>query len=70
MPIRFANGFDPESVKAMMDAFDKTCDALRLARMHDSVTEHLAKMIVQQAETGERDPDKLCEMTLRALGHH
>jgi hypothetical protein len=70
MPIRFANGFDSEAVKAMMDAFDKACDALSLARTHDAVTEHLAMMIVQQAETGERDPDQLCEMTLRALGHH
>jgi hypothetical protein len=70
MPIRFANGFDPETVNAMMLAFDKACDALRLARTHDSVTEHLARMIVQQAETGERNPDKLCEMTLRAIGHY
>jgi hypothetical protein len=48
-------------------AFDKACDALGLARTHDAVTERLAKMIVEQARTGERDPDKICEMTLRAL---
>jgi hypothetical protein len=49
-------------------AFDKACEALGLAKTHDSVTERLARMIVQQAHTGERDPDKLCAMTLRALG--
>lgn len=67
MPQRFSDGFDPETVKAMMTAFDKACDALRLARTHDKATEALARKIVEQARTGERDPDKLCEMTLRAL---
>ena len=67
MPQRFSNGFDPATVEAMMAAFDKACDALRLARTHDSATETLAKKIVEQAQTGERDPDKLCEMTLRSL---
>ena len=69
MPQRFSNGFDPETVKAMMAAFDKACDVLRLARTHDAATETLAKKIVAQAQSGERDPDKLCEMTLRALAH-
>jgi hypothetical protein len=67
MPQRFSDGFAPEVVKAMMAAFDKACDALGLTRTHDGATEFLAKMIVKQARTGERNPDKLCEMTLRAL---
>ena len=67
MPERFAAAFDPPAVKAMMAAFDKACEALGLAKTHDSVTETLARTIVAQASTGERDPDKLCEMTLRAL---
>ncbi|HUL07024.1 MAG TPA: hypothetical protein VLV76_11870 [Candidatus Acidoferrum sp.] len=67
MPQRFAIGFDPETVNAMMAAFDKACDALRLAKTHDGATEFLAKAVVEQAKTGERDPDKLCAMTLRAL---
>jgi len=67
MPNRFSAGFDPDAVGAMMAAFDKVCDALGLARTHGVVTEKLARMIVQQAHTGERDPDKLCAMTLAAL---
>ena len=51
----------------MRAAFDKVCDTLGLARTHDGVTELLAKTIVEQARGGERDPDKLCEMTLAAL---
>jgi hypothetical protein len=67
MPQRFSNGFDPEAVTAMMVAFDKACDVLGLVRTHDGATETLAKKIVEQAQTGERDPDKLCQMALRAI---
>jgi len=67
MPKRFAEAFDPQAVKAMMAAFDRACDALGLERTHDAVTETLAKTIVEQARAGERDPDKLCAMTLAAL---
>src|SRR5262245_34411704 len=67
VPKRFGDTFDPAAVEAMMVAFDKVCDALGLARTEDSVTESLAKMIVQQARTGERDPDRLYALTMAAL---
>ena len=69
MPQRFAEGFDPEAVKAMMVAFDQACDRLGLARTHDVLTERLAKAIVSAARTGERDPDNLRAMALRSLAH-
>ena len=67
MPKRFAQSFDPAAVEAMMVAFDRACDALGLAKTNEAATEHLAKMIVEQARTGERDPYKLCALTLAAL---
>jgi hypothetical protein len=68
VPERFLDGsFGPEDTRVMNIAFDKACDALGLAKTHDGVTESLARMIVQQADTGERDPDKLCALTLAAL---
>lgn len=67
MPGRYAEGFDPEAMKALDLAFDKACDALGLARTHDAVTETLARVVVEQARSGERDPDTLCAMTLSAL---
>ena len=69
VPERFSQGFDPDAVKAMAIAFEKACEVLGLAVTHDAVTERLAKIIVEQARTGERDPDKLCALTLRALAH-
>lgn len=67
MPQRFADGFDPAAVEAMMAAFDKVCAALNISPTHDALTEQVAKKIVDQARTGERDPDKLCYMTLRGF---
>jgi hypothetical protein len=67
MPQRFAEGFDPEAVKAMMAAFDQACERLGLAPTHDALTERLAKAIVTAARTGERDPDQLRAIALRSL---
>jgi len=68
MPKRFADvSFDAHAVKAMMDAFDKACVVLRLVDRDDYITESLAKMIVEQARSGERNPDRLCALTLEAL---
>jgi hypothetical protein len=69
MPTRFADdSFDPGAVKAMMAAFDRACQVLGLVDRSDPLTENLAKIVVQQARSGERDPDKLCAMALKAVG--
>ena len=68
MPKRFAEGFDPQAVEAMIDAFDKACEALGLRDKADAFAEIVAKTVVEQARAGERDPDKLCMLTLQALG--
>jgi hypothetical protein len=68
VPKRFSESFDPDAVRVMMAAFDKACEALGLVDRNDPIiTETVAKTIVEQARTGERDPDKLCALTLRAL---
>jgi hypothetical protein len=67
MPQRFSAGFDPEAVRAMMAAFDKACAVLGLVDREDPLIQSLAKTIVEQARTGERNPDKLCAMALQAL---
>ena len=69
MPKRFADGFDPGAVQAMMTAFDRACSVLGLVDRNDAITEKLAKIVVEQARSGERDPDKLCALALHALGH-
>jgi hypothetical protein len=43
MPTRFPDGFDPQAVKAMMDAFDKACESLGLVDRHDPIIENLRR---------------------------
>ena len=68
MPERFVDeSFGPEDIRAMNAAFDKACEQLGLTKTHDKVTQRLARVVVEQARTGVRDPDELCALTLRAL---
>jgi hypothetical protein len=63
----FQNAFDPETVKTLCEAYDKACK-----RLHDTgqpylVSEVIAQRIIATAKRGERDPERLCEVALKAL---
>jgi len=68
--IPFLDGaaFDAVHVEAMGRAFDKAAAALHDKGQPTVVREVIAKRIIEIAKTGERDPDKMCERALRALG--
>ena len=61
--------FDAEHVKAMGTAFDSV-----IRELHDNgkqssvVRKAIAERIIALAKSGERDPDKLCEHAMDALG--
>jgi hypothetical protein len=60
--------FDPEITRAMALAFDRACDAIGLEDHADPIMSRLiADKIIDFAQCGERDPDKLCALTMRAL---
>ena len=58
--------FDPEIAKAMGLAFEKACRTLGLALTSDPATEAVAKVIIDLADAGERDPAVLYQ---RAVAH-
>ncbi len=60
--------FDPEHVKAMGGAFDGVIRELDDMGQYSIAREVIAEQIIALAKTGERDPDKLCELTMDALG--
>ena len=60
--------FDPETTHIMGQAFDGACKALHDIGQPIVVKEVIAKRIIQIAKSGERDPNRLCERTLKALG--
>ena len=57
----------PETKRVMGVAFQMTRAALRLADRDDPATEMVAKRIIELANAGERDADRLCELALNDL---
>jgi hypothetical protein len=61
--------FDPETVVAMARAFDQAWRQLSLGRRAEpEMTKSIAGKIIELARDGERDAERLCALTVRALG--
>jgi hypothetical protein len=71
MPIRLLlehdHAFTPEDVKVLIDAFEDTLRALRLHDREDPLTMAVAKIIIELAKDGERDPTRLRDLALKAV---
>ena len=64
-----ANGsFGPEVIEAMIAAYESSLVDLGMIDRNDPLTELIAKSIVNVTATGERDPRKIKERALNALG--
>jgi hypothetical protein len=63
----YSTAFDPETVKALCDAYDRACKSPHDAGQPDIVNEVIAQRIISLAKQGERDPDKLCAGALVAV---
>jgi hypothetical protein len=63
-----AAAFDPEEVETLASAYEKARRSLQDRGQPDIVQTIIAERIIAAAKGGERDPDKLCETALRALG--
>jgi len=71
MPIRLLlehdHAFTPEDAKALIGAFEETLRALNLVDREDRLTMTVAKLIIDFAKEGERDPNRLRDLVLRTL---
>src|SRR5688572_16379149 len=56
--------FEPDAVKAMGIAFEDVCGALGLADTNDALRDLVARKVIELAQQGERDGDRLRELTL------
>jgi hypothetical protein len=68
MPILLVNyfaAFDADITKSMGEAFDEACRELNGERV--AVREFIAEQIIDAAQSGERDPRRLCASALAAL---
>jgi hypothetical protein len=72
MPIRLLlqhdHSFAPDEIEALIAAFEDTLRRLRLAQREDPATLTVARLIVELAKQGERDPGRLRDDALAALG--
>ena len=60
--------FEPEAIERMTVAYEHALKVLQLTDRNVSITELVARKIIEFAELGERDADRLCERALEALG--
>jgi hypothetical protein len=70
MPITpFLNGerFDPESARVLSVALEMVCIALRTGDCDDDVKQAIATKLIALVKAGERNPDILCEETLKDI---
>lgn len=61
--------FDDEATRIMGEAFDAACQGLQDGGQPDLVREIIAKHIIEAAKKGERDPARLRDAGLEALGY-
>jgi hypothetical protein len=59
--------FDPKAIEAMSAAFNAVCDSLQLINRDDPLTQIIARKVVELAGTGERDPERLCDLVLLSV---
>ena len=59
--------FGPEDVAALTAAFEAALSKLGLVDRRDPLTTAVAKLVIQLARDGERDPEKLCDTALQIL---
>jgi hypothetical protein len=57
--------FTPEATHVMGEAFDRAC--LVLGPIPPAVKETIANRVIEQAATGERDPDRLLLAGLKGI---
>jgi hypothetical protein len=63
-----SGSFDPTEIEAMTAAYETALVEIGLVDLDDPLTELIANSILTVTATGERDPEKIKERALRALG--
>ena len=61
------SAFRPEDTKRMGDAYERALVELRLKDRLDPLTETIAQYIIEIAQTGEKDPDRICALAVERI---
>jgi hypothetical protein len=68
VPFLKDGSFDPETTRAMSEAFDKARKLLHDRGQPDVVLEVIARRIIEITRGGERNPDVMCKQALATFG--
>ena len=61
------SAFGPDDTKRMGDAYELAFAQLGLKDRNDPLTETVAKLVIEIAQTGQQDPKMICAIALRRL---
>jgi hypothetical protein len=61
------HSFGPEEIPKMSAAFEAALGKLGLVDRSDPATHEVAKLIIEFAKQGQRDPERLCALALQRL---
>jgi hypothetical protein len=61
------SAFQPEDTKRMGDAYERALVELGLADRNDPLTETVAQYIIETAQTGEKDPARICALAVERI---
>jgi hypothetical protein len=64
--LKHGHGFDDDAIRVMGLAFVCARSALHIP-IDDALSAKIATKIIEFAQTGERDPDKLCDFAIEGL---
>jgi hypothetical protein len=71
VPIRLLlehdHSFAPDDLASMSAAFEAGLSKLGVVDRTDPRATEVAKLIIEFAKKGERDPERLCDLTLKQL---
>jgi hypothetical protein len=59
--------FGPEDIAGLTTAFEAALAKLGLVDRSDPTTLTLAKLIIERAKAGEREPKRLCDSAMKRL---
>jgi hypothetical protein len=59
--------FPPEVTYVMGEVFDRACLVLDSGQIPSGVKETIANRVIEEALSGERDPDKLLRAALKGM---
>jgi hypothetical protein len=61
------SGLEADAISAVIVALERTLDSLGLTDRTDPITKVVALKLIELARQGERDPQRLADLTLQAL---